>query len=215
MSGILQQGLQELIRNGAVEFLVFMIVFTLVYGVLETIHLFSKKDDSKSKKKARRVHALIAISLGLLTLVPRYTGNTQYDVVSIIERSLPQVSLVIVALIGALLLLGLLNIRFTKDQDNPLKKFIAFIAFGVVVWIFVGASDWYWRMPHWMNSELAAILIAILVFGLVVSFVLGKDKTGYYSDAEFRKVFNDPKKKIDWSKATNAQKAYDLLTKRK
>ena len=215
MSGILQQGLYELVRNGAVELLVFVLIFTLVFAILQKIELFAKKNDPASLKKARRVHILIAIALGVLTLVPRYTGYQEYDVVSIIERSLPQISLVVVAIIGIILLLGLLNMKITGTSKNPLRTLLFFITVGVVVWIFGGTANWFWRLPNWLNSEVAAIVIALLVFGIIVSYVMGED-TDKYSFKDFEAEWKDDKRGQDvkWNRATNAQKMYDMLTRR-
>jgi uncharacterized membrane protein YwzB len=211
MSGILQQGLYELVRNGAVELLVFMLIFTLVFAILQKIKLFvSSKEGSAAK--ARRVHILIAIAIGILTLVPRYSGYVQYDVVTIIEQSLPQISLVVVAIIGVILLLGLLNMRITGTSKNPLRTLLLVVTVGVVIWIFGGTANWFWRLPNWLNSEVAAIVIALLVFGIVVSFVMGEDKNQYPNHEAFEKAVKEGK--VDWKRASNSQKMYDMLTRR-
>lgn len=210
---VIQDGLLTLVQNGLVELLVFLLVFVITFGILRKIHLFAKDSSSSELAKVRKVHLLISLAMGATILFPRYApGYDQYDVIGIIERSLPQFSVFVVALIALIVVLGIFNIKIGGTKGNPLRGFLSLVMVGLVIWIFAGSAGVFWRLPNWMNQELAAVIIALLIFGLVVSFIMGPES----SNKKYKNLqeFIDAKDK-DWKKAKVNQQLYDLLTERK
>lgn len=211
---VLQDGILTLVQNGLIELLVFLLIFVVTFGILRKIHLFAKNSSSEELAKVRKVHLLISLAMGATILFPRYApGYSQYDVIAIIERSLPQVSLLVIALVGLIVLLGIFNLKLGGSSGNPLRGVLSLVLVGAVIWIFGGSAGWYWNLPYWMTQELAAVAIALIIFGLVVGFIMGPDK----SNRKYKnlKEFIDAGDNRDWKKAKLNQNLYDLLTERK
>jgi hypothetical protein len=152
---------------GVMDFLLpFLLVFTIIFAVLERIQLFG---DESSK---RRYNVVVALALGLLFVIPHITGNYPmgYDPVQILNQTLPSISLVAVAAVMVLLLLGV----FGRKLGDSARPIIALISIGFVIYIF-GAALNFWNGPYdifrWWSSETTELIIIILIFGLVVAFI--------------------------------------------
>ncbi|MEW5896288.1 MAG: hypothetical protein AB1668_01220 [Nanoarchaeota archaeon] len=151
---------------GVVDFLLpFVLVFTIVYAVAAKMPLFSEH---------KNFRVIIALVLALLFVVPHitgtYGGTFGYDPVQVMNESLPSISLVAVAAIMLLLLMGIFGASFT----SMMAPWIALVAIGFVVYIF-GASLKLWTGPYdifyWWTTETTELIIIILVFGLIVWFI--------------------------------------------
>jgi hypothetical protein len=171
---------------GVVDFLLpFLLVFTIVYAVATKMPLF---------KDNKNFSLVIALTLGLLFVVPHLTGNYPlgYDPVDVMNNALPSISLISVAAIMLLLLMGIFGTNFAAAAA-PL---IAVVSIGFVAYVF-GASLGLWTGPYdvfgWWSSEVTELLIIILVFGLIVWFIVrdpDKDKSkGAGMMKEFGKLF--------------------------
>ena len=116
---------------------------------------------------------MIALVLSLLFVVPHITGTYPfgYDPVQVMNESLPSISLVSIAAIMVLLLMGIFGADFTAAA----APWIAIISLGFVAYIF-GASLGLWRGPYdifyWWSSDVTELLIVLLIFGLVVWFIV-------------------------------------------
>lgn len=158
---------------GVMDFLLpFILVFTIVYAVTTRMPLF---------RDHRNFRVVLALVLGLLFVVPHITGNYPlgYDPVQVMNESLPSISLVSIAAIMLLLLLGI----FGKGFSQAASPLIALTAVGFVVYIF-GASLNLWRGPYdifyWWSSEVTELMIIIMIFGLVVWFITKEDTGGKF-----------------------------------
>lgn len=154
---------------GVLDFLLpFFLVFTIVFAVTKSIHLFK---DNKS------FQVVIATVVALLFVIPHYTGTYPlgYDPVEVINQSLPSVALVAIFVVMLLLVLGLMGAGFS-DKIAP---FINILIIGFIIYIF-GSSLNLWNSPTdtfgWWSSELTEILLILGVFGLVVWFITKEDK---------------------------------------
>jgi len=150
----------------------FILVFTLVYAILNKIKLFGDK--------SKNFNIMIALVMGLAVVFPHVLGYypPDQDIVLIINHALPNVSIVIVAVLMALLIIGIMGRRFELG-DSSLSGWIAMGAFAIVVYIFGSAANW-WSMPGWLsvmnNQDLMALVVVILVFSIVIYFIT-KDET--------------------------------------
>src|SRR3989344_3415028 len=143
---------------GVMDFLLpFLLVFTIIYAVTAKLALF------KDQKQFRIVIALV---LSLLFVVPHIIGSYPlgYDPVQVMNESLPSISLVSVAAIMVLLLLGIF-----------------------------GASLRLWRGPYdvfyWWSADVTQLMIVLLIFGLVVWFIVKEPKKE--NDKGFLRSFAD------------------------
>ncbi|MEK6950636.1 MAG: hypothetical protein AABX13_02840 [Nanoarchaeota archaeon] len=151
-------------QYGVLDFLLpFLLVFTIVFAVLQKTEILGKQ---------KNFNVIIALVLALLFVVPHLMGTYPlgYDPVQVMNETLPSISLVAVAAIMLLLLMGIFGTGFAKAAA-PL---IAILAILFVAYIF-GASLNLWRGPYdifyWWTTEITELLIIILVFGLIVYFI--------------------------------------------
>lgn len=166
MAGVIQEGIYLLIQNGLVELLVFALVFAIVFGVLQNVQIFGEENDG-----GKRYNVLIALAFGALTVLPHFIApGSSYDIIPVLEKALPQTMLVVLAVLGALILLGMFG--WGSDVLNGWKPWIALISLGLVIWIFVGATNTVWRLPYWLGRDFVMVIVAVAVFGIVVWWVM-------------------------------------------
>ena len=111
---------------GILDFLLpFVLVFTIVYAVMQKTKILGDK---------KNFNVIIALVLGLLFVVPHITGSYPigYDPVQVMNEALPSISLVAVAAIMLLLLMGIFGTDFSKAA----APFIAIISMVFVGYIF-------------------------------------------------------------------------------
>ncbi|MGM5481035.1 MAG: hypothetical protein ACQESE_01350 [Nanobdellota archaeon] len=153
----------------------FILIFTIVFAVLEKIQLLSK-DEGQNRKYS----TIIAIVMAFAVVVPHVTGGYYYgfDAVEVINQALPQVGLLLVAIVMMLLTIGLW-IGKTPSGAKGAGVWFTMISAGIVIAIFVASIGW-WRAPYWLmrllNSDIIALVIAILVFGLVIKWISSPEK---------------------------------------
>lgn len=150
---------------GVMDFLLpFLLVFTIVYAVLQRTKILGE-----GKKN---FNVIIALVLGLVFVVPHITGTYPlgYDPVQVMNESLPSISLVAVAAIMLLILLGIFGANFSAAA----APIIGIISILFVAYIF-GASLNLWRGPYdifsWWTTDTTELMIIILIFGIIVWFI--------------------------------------------
>ncbi|MBD3313962.1 hypothetical protein GF345_05965 [Candidatus Woesearchaeota archaeon] len=152
----------------------FFLVFAIVFAILQKTRILG------DPKKVKNLNVMIALLLGLGVVIPHVTGRypTQYDIVEIMNRALPQVSLIIVAVIMILLLIGMFGGE-ANWVTGPFAGFIAVIAFILVIYIF-GAAANLWEYITWLywldNPDTQALIVVLLVFGLITYFIVREPK---------------------------------------
>ena len=131
------------------------------------------------------MNAVIALVLGLLFVVPHVTGTypSGYDPVQIMNEALPGISLVGIAVIFSLILLGIFGKKYA-DTANPL---IAILAVGFVGYIF-GSSLGWWSGPYdvfsWWTTETTELMIIVAIFAVIVWLITKKEGTGFLGGAK-------------------------------
>jgi hypothetical protein len=115
--------------------LVFLLVFTIVFAVLQKSQILG------SGKKNFNVS--VALVMGLLVIIPHMTGQYApgYDVVDIVNTALPDISLLAIAAIMLLMLIGLFGGE-ARWMGGSLSGWMAIIGFIFVVVIFSSAAGW-------------------------------------------------------------------------
>jgi hypothetical protein len=165
---------------GVLDFLLpFVLVFTIIFAVSRKLPLF---------KDHKNFQIIIALVLALVFVVPHISGTYPlgYDPVKVMNESLPSISLVAVASIMLLLLMGLFGTEFS-DKAAPL---VAVLAIGFVAYIF-GSSLGFWTGPYdafsWWSAEITELIIILLVFGVIVFFIT-KDEGQASATRTFEKL---------------------------
>ncbi len=145
----------------------FILIFTLVFAFLQKSKILGK--DSK------RFNAVVALVMGLSVVFPHVLGYypPERDIVNIINQSLPNVGVIVVAIVMALIIIGLMGKQFKLGAGSA-SGWIAIIAFGAVVYIFGDAANW-WESPAWLyflrDSETMMLVVAVLIFAIIIWFI--------------------------------------------
>jgi len=164
--------IQSLERVGFVDVLLpFLLIFTIIFAVLEKTHILGEGK--------RNMNVGIAVIFALLVVIPHVTGNfpAGYDPVAIINAALPSISLVIVAVIALMILIGVFaHDRILLGMTAP--GWVGLFSVVTLVFIFGSAAGWWTTgIIDWLDqvfgSDIVAILIMILVFGIIIAFVTG------------------------------------------
>ncbi len=151
----------------------FLLIFTIVFAVFQMTHLLGDR---------KNFHVVIALVMALSVVIPHVTGDypPSSDPVNIINRALPNVSLVLVIVLMALIVLGIFGHNISLAGAS-LGGWIALLMVLVVLYIFGQAADWYtypWYLEFLADPETQTLIVAILVFALVVWFITKEDKPG-------------------------------------
>lgn len=140
----------------------FLLVFALVFAVLQKIKITGRED--------RGINAVIALAVGLLSLV----GNRVPDFFQVL---LPNVGVGLGVILLCLIMVGL----FVNPQEHTFAVWTFFGIGGITAIIILLSSFndyWWWRGDFW-NRNMTAIIagIVILVFVIVV-INSGKQSSG-------------------------------------
>ncbi len=168
-SGVFQDFILRLDELGITDVLLpFLLIFTIFFAILQKTRILGE-----GKKNMNMILALV---IALTVIIPHVTGgypSDNWDPVVIMQKALPTVSVVVVAIIMLMILIGLFGGEY-KMFGVALSGWIAFISIGIIILIF-GASAGWWEGWDWFvnifGADSATILIILVVFGLVVAFI--------------------------------------------
>lgn len=160
-----------------------ILIFALVFGVLEKIKLFAKqgaKDDEL--KNTRSLHAAIAAVTALLVI-------TQTKIVEFINAIIPNAMALLVVIMLVMLVMGFIGFK----PDNPFAehtyiKYLAVIGAGLIFLCLVGVAMG-WKIPIIyqlmqifigqeampdiaIGQETISMIIAFVVMGIIAGTVL-------------------------------------------
>ena len=152
----------------------FLLIFVIVFAILQKTKVLGE-----TKKN---LNSIVAIVVALLVVVPHVTGRfpSNADPVLIINDALPQVSIVLVAVIFLLILIGV----FGQDSvflGVTMPGWITLVSLVIIVLIFGGAAGW-WQgdfgntLENFFGTEGVAVFIMLVTFGLIIAWVTGDSK---------------------------------------
>jgi hypothetical protein len=153
----------------------FILVFTIVFATLQKTKILG---DAK-----KNFNVVIALVMAMTFIFPHVTGSyvgmIGFDPVDVVNQALPQVSIIMVAIIMVLLIIGVFGHEM-NFAGKSLSGWIVILAFIAVAVIFGSATGWF-RLPDWLyflnDSNIQSLVIMILIFGLIIWFVT-KDDSG-------------------------------------
>lgn len=159
----------------------FFLIFVITYAALQKSKILGTEEDGKPKKN---FNVIVALIIAISVVVPHVTGsfygayyNPQYDVVNIINNSLPSIALVTVAIVMLFLLLGIWSGPADLSKSSYLSGFAVVFSIAAVVFIFLASAGVFgYNWPYWLSFlgdyRTRSLLLIILVFGLVVYFIV-------------------------------------------
>ena len=150
----------------------FTLIFTIMFAILQKTRVFGEEK--------KNINMVVALVFGLLVVIPHVTNTypAGMDIVVVLNSALPSVSIVVVAAIMLLVLIGI----FGKEAvilGMALPGWITFISFMIIIFIFGNAAGWWGgRWGRWMEDffgqDAIAIIIMLLVFGIIIAFITGE-----------------------------------------
>ncbi|MCB9358393.1 hypothetical protein H6503_00520 [Candidatus Woesearchaeota archaeon] len=149
----------------------FILVFTIVFAILQKTEILGK-----GKKN---FNSMIALVFGFAVVFPHVLGlyPDLADPVDMINRALPQVSIVLVAVVALLLIIGILGGE-VRWIGTSISGWIAIISLIIIIYIFGRASGWpgfYYATPRWLawldDPDVQAFIIIILVFAILIWYI--------------------------------------------
>jgi len=161
----------------------FLLIFVVIFAILQKSNILGEGK--------RNFNVVVAFIMGAMVVIPHLTRSYPpgKDIVEIMNAALPQVSIVLVAIIMALLLIGILGGE-AKWMGGSLSGWIAMVAFGLIVYIFGAEAGWWRNWPaarNWWTSDTSSIVIIILVFAVVIWYITREptnaDKAGAFSES--------------------------------
>lgn len=169
----------------------FLLIFAILFAVLQKTKILGEE--------RRNINLVVSLVIALTVVVPHMTGRypAGYDPVQIINAALPSVSILVVAVVLLLLLIGV----FAHDKvylGLTMPGWIAFFSVVALVIIFGSAAGWWWSGVNvWLDgvfgSDALAAVIIIVVFGIIIAFITEGDKDKE-AGTQFKKLGLDFKK---------------------
>ncbi|MBI1935493.1 hypothetical protein HYS31_03555 [Candidatus Woesearchaeota archaeon] len=152
----------------------FMLIFVIIFAVLQKTKILG---DAK-----KNLNVVVALVVGLLVVVPHATGRLppNADPVLIMNEALPQVSIVLVAIIFLLILIGVFG-QESVFLGVSMPGWITFLSLGIILIIFGGAAGWWSgyfgsTLENFFGTDAIAIAIMLLVFGIVIAWITSESK---------------------------------------
>ncbi len=146
----------------------FLLIFSLSFAILSNIKLFNRKTNS-----------IIALVIGFSVVVQHILYPSPSDVVSFINRFIPNVAALIVVGLLLLMVIGLFN----KDamKTNLVKVVTPIVA--VLIFIIILLQNLHlYELPsflYWLaDPETQSLIIILIVFILLVNWITGDSKEG-------------------------------------
>ena len=154
--------------------LIFLLIFVIIYAILQKTRVLGE-----GKKN---LNIMVAVIVGLLVVIPHVTGQfpPNADPVIIIGDALPSISIVLVAIIFLLIMIGV----FGQEKiflGMSMPGWVAFFSFAVIVIVFGGSAGWWSgyfgnTLQQLFGTESIAIIIMLLVFGMVIAWITSDSK---------------------------------------
>lgn len=143
----------------------FLLIFTIAFAVLQKSRILGP--DSKN------FNTIISFVLALSAIIPHVIGRGP-DVVVIINMALPNVSLLMIASMMTLLLIGVFGPE-VNILGSPLEGIVVLFAVIAVGYTFLASSGVLGTGAFIVDAETRSLLVAILVFGIIVWFITKED----------------------------------------
>ena len=127
----------------------FLLVFVVFFGILEKANILGER--------AKKYNLVIALVIALMVVVPHVTGlyPADKDPVEIFNEAIPSISIVIVAAMGALILIGTMG---GKIAQNPMYATGGVVLTAVVIYVIS------------VDFVVAPLILGIAVALMIVNF---------------------------------------------
>ncbi len=154
----------------------FLLVFTVVFGILEKTKIFGTEGAGETKTSRKNINSMVAFVVAFFVISTK-------EIVQSLKVSLPQVSLILVFLISFMLLAGSFftsEKEFSFAERKGWKVFLTLTLFVSLLGIFFNAIGWLDPILDYFlsgsNSTLSSVFILLAIIVLVVVFIVKEGK---------------------------------------
>ena len=141
----------------------FLLIFAVIFGILEKTNIFGSKDGKSSKG----INVVIAIAIGFLSL--------QFNFVSLFFSEIfPRLGIGISIILAVLILAGLFINPKNKGWMGGLSAIALLVAI-VVVFASLDSYSWYTGsgIGYWLGHNWATIVGVLVFLGLLIAIIVG------------------------------------------
>lgn len=144
----------------------FLIIFTLVFAILEKTKILGM--DEKTKKPKQNINAMVAFTVALFFIaIPK--------VVSALKLSLPYVAILLVVIMAYLMLVGAYasgDKEFNFENSRFWKGFLGILVFIALLVIFLNSfgwldSVWDYIVENWQDTFIVSLIFVAAIIGTV------------------------------------------------
>ena len=157
----------------------FILVFTVMFAVLEKVSLFG--DPKQSKKYNIVISLAIALTIVMLHRLGYYQSTLGYDPIDVINAILPGSALIILVILIVLIVLAVIMPKDSLTiKGSPIVSILGFL--GIIALAAIIIRNIYPTfLPYsWLgfldDSGIQSVILMLLVFLLVVWFVTSEPK---------------------------------------
>lgn len=182
--GIFDQFIWMLQEAGVADVLLpFVLVFTIVFAILEKTKILGERND----RPVSNINAMVALVMGFSVVFPhvlRYYSPDR-DPVIIINSSLPSVAIIIIAIVMVMMMIGLMSDKEPKISGSG---WVSNVAVGgailAVAFIFLSNSG-FLNLHLYITRGTQSAVVALLIFGIIIWAVMkGSGDTGSTSSGD-------------------------------
>ena len=155
----------------------FLLVFTIVYAILEKSAIFGKEKIGDTESPRRSVNSMVAFVIALFVVVTK-------EIVVSIRESLPQVALLLIIITSFMMLAGSLvtgTEPFSFEKERKWKIFLTLVLFIAILAIFLNSIGWLspildYIMANWDQTFLVSLIFLAIVIGVILYVVRTPEK---------------------------------------
>lgn len=174
MTSPLENAVDFLVRFGFYDVVLpFLLVFTLVFAILEKTKIFGVEGEKRLPKKS--VNSMVAFVVALFVVVVK-------EIVYSIQTAVPQIALVLIILVTLMLLVGTLkgDAEFSFERHTIWLGFLIFVIFICVLAIFLNSIDWLdpildYIERYWQDTFIVSLIFLAIIIGTIM-YVVGWKK---------------------------------------
>ncbi|MFH1133358.1 MAG: hypothetical protein V1735_02630 [Nanoarchaeota archaeon] len=151
----------------------FLLVFTITFAIFEKTKVLGTEEIDGKRYTKKNLNAMTAFVIAFLVV-----ASTK--IVSIINKSLANIALILIIIVSFMLLVGMF---FKESEDVFLGGkwrtfFMVVLLIGVVL-VFLGAGGWIepwweWLVKHWDTNWVGSIILIVLI--IVMMLFITKDR---------------------------------------
>jgi hypothetical protein len=150
----------------------FILIFVVLFAILQKTRILGENQ--------RRFNSVISLVISLAVVIPHVLGIYPRggDIVEIINTAIPQVSIIIIAIVMLLLIVGILGGE-RNWMGGSLSGWVAILAVILILAIFGSAAGWWqgWDWFHrFFGADAVAIVVMLLVFAIIVWWITKGDE---------------------------------------